>query len=249
MTETTIKTFTGHKNKIGIIDSGSGGLTVAKEIQRKHPTQDIHYYADHLYLPYGQKPLDFIARRVTEIAQYLLAENCTKIIFACHTASAQLATIDLGFSWSGVVIPTINGIRQLPKDSKIAIIGTTATINSGIYKNIGQQLATPKLADLIEAQNVPELKHEIAQIAETLGPIDHLILACTHYPLAIEHFACAMPNTKILNTPKLAANCLIIKPAQNLIGKVTIESSNPNDNFINIAQKLLGPINYFESVL
>lgn len=243
-----MKPSTGPINKLGVIDSGAGGLSIIRAINDKYPGYDIHFYADHLYLPYGCKSKNFIIDRINTIIEHLQARNCEQIIVACHTASAQLAASNLEKPWHGVVQPTINQIKTLSKNKKIGIIGTEATISSGVYSNLGKLLATPDLAGLIEQQAAQEIKQEIKIIARVLGDIDYLVLACTHYPLALAEFRAAMPNTEIINTPELTANSLNLEMKAGT-GNVFIESSRPNDNFFQFANSMLTNCFYLESVL
>lgn len=244
----TKKAFTGYKTKLGIIDSGSGGLTIAKAISLQHPGHDIHYFGDHKYLPYGNKTETFLRARIKYIAKYLESKDCTHIILACHTASATLHKQKFDFTWSGVVTPTIEKLASIKKSSKIAIIGTAGTINSGIYRKYGQQLITPLLAQRIEQKATIDIKQNIHEIADFFGKIDYLVLACTHYPLAIEHFNNIMPNTKIINTPILTASSLQL-PISNLNSEIVIESSLANNSFLESASVMLPNSVYLESVL
>jgi len=246
---------TGFKNKLGIIDSGAGGITVAHAILQKWPGLAMHYFADHKHLPYGLKSEQFLVARVSTISQHLIAHGCNQIVLACHTASAVLRYKNLNCAWLGVVQPTLQALAQLPAKSKVGIIGTPATINSNVYQNIGQleikALATPLLADLIEQQAHELIMAEINQIAKKLGQIDYLVLACTHYPLVTSYFKSVMSGCVILNTPDLTANTLAAKLGnyQGNSETIIIESSKPNTNFLNIAESVLGKIDYLESVL
>lgn len=239
---------TGPITKLGVIDSGAGGLSIIRAIQESSPGYDIHFYADHLYLPYGCKSKNFIIDRINTIIEHLQARNCEHIIVACHTASAQLATSKLEKPWHGVVQPTIEHIKTLDQNKKIGIIGTEATISSGVYSNLGKLLATPDLAGLIEQQAEQEIKREIRIIAKVLGEIDYLVLACTHYPLVLAEFQAAMPNTEIINTPELTANSLNLEPKTGT-GNIFIESSQPNEMFFQFAKSILPNSFYLESVL
>lgn len=218
-----------------------GGLSVAKAINTNLPEINIHYIADHKYLPYGEKSQEFLKNRINTLANYLMHKNCEFIILACHSASAQLDNSKLNFPWLGVVRPTINAILKLPALANIGVIGTNATINSGIYQRIDRKItaiATPELAGLIEEQKLTQ--NTVNQIlAEKLANISHLVLACTHYPLAEHLFT--RPGLEIINTPNLCAKTLksTIRNQQGS-GQIIIESTKTNANFLAIAHKLMG---------
>lgn len=235
-------------NKLGIIDSGAGGLTIAQAINAEYPGFDIHYFGDHNYLPYGNKTNKFLIQRINQLAKYLHNHNCDKIILACHTVSAALHQQHLNFNWQGVAQPTINQLKTIDKSANIGIIGTQATISSGIYQEFGSQLITPNLAQFIENNNVTAIKQNITEIAQHFGQLDYIVLACTHYPLARKYFLEIMPQTKIINTPKLTALSLDLERL-NRTNKIIIESSKPNDNFIKLAEQILPNCTYLESVL
>lgn len=226
--------------KIGIIDSGSGGLSVARAIKQTIPEINIHYFADHKHLPYGEKSRNFLKNRVETIASHLISQGCNFIVIACHSASAQLESSALSFPWLGVVQPTVNAIKLIPKHARIGVIGTNATINSGIYQNIDKNiaaLATPELAELIENQT---LTQDIVSniLNEKLPGISHLVLACTHYPLAQKLFV--QPNLSIIDTPRLCAqNLKQLIGSSSGDGKITIESTATSAKFINFANQML----------
>lgn len=233
--------------KIGIIDSGIGGLSVAKAISDLLPDLDVHYIADHKYLPYGLKTQSFLSERINHLGNYLLKKNCEFIVIACHSASAQLKNIKLDFQWLGVVEPTLSAIIKLDATAKIGVIGTPATINSGIYQTISPNVIaveTPELAELIENNSLEQATIEIL-FKNKLQNITHLALACTHYPLAQHMFARA--NLNIIDTPRLCATALakIYKDSKGQ-GRYTVESSN-SSNIIKTAEKILKrPINQEE---
>ena len=76
---------------IGVFDSGVGGLTIAKEIKRLLPNENIIYYGDTKHLPYGDKSTDAIIDFTTKITQFLIEENCKAIVIACNSATANAA--------------------------------------------------------------------------------------------------------------------------------------------------------------
>ncbi len=184
---------------IGIFDSGIGGLTVVKEVFRQLPDYQIVYFGDTARTPYGSKSEETITKYALQDAQFLIEQGAKIIIVACHTASAVAAeTLKKHFRVPvfEVVTPAINKALAVTRKKRLGIIGTTATIASGIYqqrlKATNRDIviitqACPLFVPLVEERWTK--KPETKMIAKrylysmTLKQIDTLVLACTHYPL------------------------------------------------------------------
>lgn len=186
---------------IGIFDSGIGGLTVAKAITDLLPHENIIYFGDTAHLPYGDKSQAMIQSYSLKICNLLMEHKCKVIVIACNSASA--AAYELLKEYVGsrshiinVVDPAVKYVKENFPNSKVGLIGTKATVRSGIYKSkISQQkvgvdlqsLATPLLAPMIEEgffnENVSTNIIEEYLKKEELQGIKALILGCTHYPL------------------------------------------------------------------
>jgi glutamate racemase len=184
---------------IGIFDSGIGGLTVLRELQKQLPQESVIYYADLARVPYGAKtPAEIIAIN-EEILTYFAERGVKLVIVACNTSSAlalERSKDKFAMPIIGVIGPGANTAFALTKNKKIGVLATEATVKSRAYKNILTSLnpsvqvyeqACPKLVPLIERGELdaPELR---AAAAEYLRPllaagIDTLIYGCTHYPL------------------------------------------------------------------
>lgn len=187
---------------IGVFDSGVGGLTVAAAITRALPKESLIYFGDTEHLPYGEKSAEHIRQYATRISRFLLEEyDCKALVIACNSASAA-AYNELRETFEGTV-PVINVIDPMIEAviaddtiKRVCVIGTRATIASGVYQEKLSRrkpeleyaaLATPLLARMIEDgfQRNPVsravLREYLTDVA--LGEIDALVLACTHYPL------------------------------------------------------------------
>lgn len=184
---------------IGIIDSGVGGLTVAKEVMRQLPHEQIVYLGDTARCPYGPRTPEEVLRFTWEITQFLMEKQIKMLVIACNTATAvalEEIRSELRIPVLGVIHP---GARTAIKNTinyQIGIIGTEGTVKSGAYeqalKSIYRKtnvvsLACPKFVPLVESGEYDGLVAERV-VAETLGPLknqglDTLILGCTHYPL------------------------------------------------------------------
>lgn len=184
---------------IGVFDSGVGGLTVAREIMRQIPKERIIYFGDTARVPYGSKSKDTILRYSRQIIRFLQAQQVKAIVVACNTASAYtLEEIEkeLDIPIIGVVKPGAKVATETTKNGKIGVIGTEATIGTGIYSSYIQQInkkvkvigkACPLFVPLVEEGLLKDpVTDEIAMryLAELIDiNIDTLILGCTHYPL------------------------------------------------------------------
>jgi glutamate racemase len=184
---------------IGVIDSGVGGLTVAKEIMRQLPFENIVYLGDTARCPYGPRTGEEVKKFTWEMTRFLLKKNIKMLVIACNTATAvALEEIreQLSIPVIGVIIPGARTAIKVTKNNYIGMIGTIGTVRSRAYekalKKINNRvrtvsLACPKFVPLVESG---EYDGPVARkiVKETLWPlknkeIDTLILGCTHYPL------------------------------------------------------------------
>lgn len=184
---------------VGVFDSGVGGLTVAREIMRHLPNENIVYFGDTARVPYGSKSKDNIIRYSRQIINFLKGKNVKAIVIACNTASALALDVvreEIDIPIIGVVEPGARAALEVTRTKKIGVIGTEATIRSAMYEKIIQGLdceaivigkACPLFVPLVEEGFA---KHKVTQeiidyyLASLLEMgIDSLILGCTHYPL------------------------------------------------------------------
>ncbi len=185
---------------IGIFDSGIGGLTVARAIARRLPNEQLIYFGDTAHLPYGDKSADAIRYYALKIVKYLLEQQCKMIVIACNSASTAAYGVLLEFFkeqalFVNVVDPLVEAAAK-ENFSKLGLIATKATVNSGVYEQQLYRLrpdmplhalATPLLAPMIEEGFIEgQISHTILENYlnnPRLQGIDGLLLACTHYPL------------------------------------------------------------------
>ena len=198
--------------KIGVFDSGYGGLTILEAIRKEIPQYDYMYLGDNARAPYGTHSFDVIYRYTLQAVNYLIEQDCALIILACNTASAKaLRTIQQNDLPSlqggdggrlvnvlGVIRPTVEAVPTITKTGHVGILATPATVSSESYvlelEKIAPELtivqhACPMWVPLIEAgeHNEPGAKYFIGKyLREILAKdpqIDTLVLGCTHYPL------------------------------------------------------------------
>lgn len=126
--------------KIGVFDSGYGGLTILSEIRRLLPEYDYLYLGDNARAPYGTRSFDVIYQYTLEAVRFLQSQDCHLIILACNTASAKaLRTIqqhDIDPSVDrvlGVIRPTVEAVPSLTHNGHIGILATQGTVDSNSY--------------------------------------------------------------------------------------------------------------------
>lgn len=183
---------------IAILDSGVGGLTVAKEVMRQLPREKVVYFGDTARTPYGPRPAEEIRLFTTQIVDYLVQFRPKLIVIACNTATA-VALEDIRDRVSVPVVGVIHpGARAAIKKTRcgiVGVIGTEGTIRSGAYVSALRDispgihvysLACPTFVPIVERGlfDGPEAKTVVADSLTVLRdkPIDCLILGCTHYP-------------------------------------------------------------------
>ncbi|QQR79465.1 MAG: glutamate racemase [Deltaproteobacteria bacterium] len=186
---------------IGIFDSGIGGLTVLREIQKKLPKENIVYLGDTARVPYGTKSAETVTLYSMHNVNFLLQKNVKMIVVACNTASAfALPSLQKKYSLPilGVIEPGSEVAIQKTKSGHIGVIGTEGTIRSQAYQNTLSKLrsdlqisatACPLFVPLAEEGWITgEVPEKIAatyfeKLKQAIHTIDTLILGCTHYPL------------------------------------------------------------------
>ena len=190
---------------IGVFDSGLGGLTVVREMERLMPNENVVYFGDTARVPYGSKSKEKIIEFSHQIMHFLLSKNVKAVIIACGTASSN-ALEEMKKSYDipiiGVVEPGARQARSLTRNGRIGVLGTSATIRSGAFERLlrKDQEQTEKTSSLeVFSQPCPlfvplveegwfeddvtrqVIKRYVQPLKE--ADVDTLILGCTHYPL------------------------------------------------------------------
>jgi len=221
------------KGAIGVFDSGYGGLTVFKEIQRELPDYDYIYLGDNARAPYGTRSLEKIYQFTLQGVKFLFDQGCHLVILACNTASANalrsiqqkdIPALGADKRVLGVIRPTTESLSRLSKSGHIGLFATEATVNSRSYVIEAQkyapevqihQVACPMWVSLIENnEGDSEAAHSLTKkyISELLSSskdIDTILLACTHYPLMLETIQAHVPDhIEVLSQGTLVAASL-----------------------------------------
>lgn len=186
---------------IGVFDSGIGGLTAVKELNRLLPHENIVYFGDTARIPYGTRSKETIVAYANQDIAFLKRRGVKMIIAACGTVSSVIGTSpeaagDIPFT--GVLLPAAQAACSATKTGRIGVIGTPATIRSGSYGKAIRAIrpgtfvvgnACPLFVPLAE-NGFTARDNEVAILVakQYLAPViaenvDTLILGCTHYPL------------------------------------------------------------------
>jgi len=189
---------------IVVLDSGLGGLTVARALRAALPYDDLLYFGDTARLPYGTKSAATITSFVHQIITYLLPRNPKHVVIACNTATAvALPAIRAAFPTvpiSGVIEPGSRAAVAAAGSKKtpvIGIIATEATIRSKAYEKAIHRRRhharlllrpTPLLVPIIEEGRRDDDPLVVLAVEQYLRPflqrgLDVLVLGCTHYPM------------------------------------------------------------------
>jgi glutamate racemase len=182
---------------VGIFDSGVGGLSVAREIRRALPAEDLVYVADTAYCPYGDRDADEVRARSLAVGRHLEAAGAKVVIVACNTASgAALEALRETLRVPVIGLePAVKTAAARTRNKRIGVLATAGTLRSERFARLVRACADgvevvaqpcPGLADLIEQGHLEGATLD-ARIGELTRPlrdagVDTVVLGCTHYP-------------------------------------------------------------------
>lgn len=198
--------------RIGLFDSGVGGLTVLKELINRYPNNEYIYFGDTKNIPYGTKTKEELELLSSRIIEFLINKSVDIIVIACGTVSSNISDLlknKYNIKILDIVNPTIEYIN-CSKYNKIGVLATNATINSKIFsKNINKdvkEVACTQFVPLIESNNLDNLDECIPYYLENLNDRDLIVLGCTHYPIIEDKIKTYLKNNiKLLNM----AECIL----------------------------------------
>ncbi|MEJ6400424.1 glutamate racemase [Nicoliella lavandulae] len=248
---------------IGFMDSGVGGLTVAKEVIAKLPNESVIYFGDEARLPYGEKSQTEIQTFATQIADFLVKKQIKLLVVACNTATAQALPLlkqHLSIPVIGVIDPGSQLAITTTRNNRIGVIATNGTVNSHAYENelkhLDQNAAVfslgcPRFIPMVEDGNYHSSADQ-AIVDMDVKPIlqndiDTLIMGCTHYPIMRSLIQNAVgPKIKLVD-PGLAVSDQVIEILDELDLHAPLDhqatyqfyTTGSVDNFVKIAQDWL----------
>lgn len=219
---------------IGVFDSGYGGLTILRELEKALPEHDFIYLGDNARNPYGTRSYEVVYEYTLQAVVRLFEMGCHLVILACNTASAKalrtiqqkdLPGIDPNRRVLGVVRPSVELVGDLSRTRKVGVLGTSGTVQSESYPIEILKLhpdikvfseACPMWVPLVENNEYNGdgadyfIQKNVSQLMQKDAHIDTIILGCTHYPLLkskIQKYVSS--NVTILSQGPVVANRLV----------------------------------------
>ena len=203
--------------RIGVFDSGVGGLSVLTAMLEYLPLEYFDFVADERYLPYGDKPQHEITDRVLTVSNWLRNQECKAMVMACNTATAaganQARTVHANWPIVGIE-PAVKPASMMTRTGVVGILATTNTVASERFKALVERFdplakviaqPCPGLVELIEKSPLPKadiealLKPIVAGLIEKRA--DVIVLGCTHYPFVAD-IICGLagPGVAVIET-------------------------------------------------
>lgn len=252
--------------RIGVFDSGIGGLLVAEAIEAALPQYDYLYLGDTKRVPYGNRSQETIHEFVGQALDYLFKSDCHLIVLACNTASAEalrksqqeyLPTHYPDRRVLGVVIPMAEAaLCGAEPGARVGVIGTSSTVESNAYgRELSRldpsakvvQKATPLLVPLVENDGLRYADPILDDYLENLDGVESLILGCTHYA-ALKDQIRTKTKARVYSpdevVPEKLADYLTRHPEHesklSRTASRTYEVTDLTDSYLSLARRLVG---------
>lgn len=232
---------------IGIFDSGSGGLSVLKEIRKILPSERFVYYADNAHCPYGEKSQEYIQDRARAITDTLVAKGAQAVVVACNTATAAaISTLRSEYDIPFIGMePAVKPAALGTKTGVIGVLATAGTLSASKYLNTKgrfeddvriEEHVGRGFVELVESMTLEGPQAERV-VRASLVPLldagaDIIVLGCTHYPFllpTLQKVAALTPR------PTAAGEVRFIDPAPavakhllEVMREKGIEETDPN---------------------
>ncbi len=248
--------------RLGVFDSGLGGLTVLNEICKYNSGLDVVYFGDTARVPYGSRTVETINRYAEQDVRFLLSQGVEAILIACGTVSTNcLPTLQKSFSLPivGVIEAGCQSALKLSKSKRIGVIGTRATVNSRAYERRIRELCPeaqtwgvecPLFVPLIENGFAPDdpitemtAERYLSSFRDT--GVDTIIMGCTHYPFLKNTLQKHMPEVTFINVGKALSYDLrehFDQPEEGAPNHVSYFVSDEDTGFLDIARRYLDAV-------
>ena len=246
------------KRKIGVLDSGIGGLTTAKALQGLLPNEDIVYFGDNKNVPYGNKTEEEIKLLTSEILKFMESKDVKVVALACNTISTLVddeMKAKFDYKIIDIVRPTVDYIKDLGVDS-LGVIATEVTIKSNMYQRLlrdqdyevigepSKDLAAQVDKGLFDSQEIRDtIKTHMDNIFKRQA-INNLVLGCTHYPIVEDIFKEISPQVNYINPGYQQAKAVKAYLQENNLlnsqdkGSIEIITSGDIDIYEKVVEKL-----------
>ena len=212
------------EKRIGVLDSGLGGLTVVRELERILPNESIVYFGDNANCPYGNRPREEILDLTLAMLDFLQKQGVKIVAIACNTISTLIDELRKRYEF-----PIVSIIEEACKNAaalrlaETGVFATEFTINQGMYKTLIQRQApetgvygvsSRTLAALVDEGRFydPATDAEISSMLSKMQKehplVKHIILGCTHYPIVQDIFEKAAPDITFINPAAVQAEAV-----------------------------------------
>jgi glutamate racemase len=250
----------GGQVRIGVFDSGIGGLTVFSALHNALPSHDLIYLGDTARVPYGTRSAETVTRYSCRVASYLWQLQVEAIVIACNTATTyaletlQKTAAPLGIQVFGVIEPGVEAALKQPHTASIAVIGTPGTISGGAYQahlaRVAPEVtvtatACPLFVPLAEegwtTGEVPKLV-AARYLTPLQGKVDTVILGCTHYPLLRDAIQQCLPDATLVDSASATAALLhkVLHDAPSGTGERQFFVTDHIERFTRVGASFLG---------
>lgn len=199
--------------RVGLFDSGIGGLTVLKRLILEYPNNEYIYYGDNVNVPYGNKSIQELLVLADNNIKFLKERNVEVIIIACGTVSSccfKYLSDRYDIPIYDIISPTINYLNH-SSYKNILVIATKRTINSHIFMNSVSkniiEIETPLLASLIENNELDDIDLILHKYLDNyVKKVDAIVLGCTHYPIISSDIQSILPGVDVID---MASNVVL----------------------------------------
>ena len=229
--------------KIGVFDSGIGGLTVLKELIKYHPNQEYIYVGDNKNLPYGDKTKEELLSLSSRIIDFFIKEKVDIILIACGTVSSNVYK-ELKRKYKVPILNIIDATTTKIKQDNIkslAALATQATINSHIFKSKLKDINVIEIScgafvPLIEG--TMDIKFKDIYIKQYLkeikkDKINNIVLGCTHYPLLEQDIKNYLGDVNIYNMGTIFVNSIYLKQGKSGLDIYFTDNNQELNNKVN----------------
>ncbi|MEO8889232.1 MAG: glutamate racemase [Jatrophihabitantaceae bacterium] len=250
---------------IGMIDSGVGGLTVARAVLDQLPHETLHYVGDTANGPYGPKSIAEVRAHALALMDELVQSGVKALVIACNSASSAClrdARERYDVPVVEVILPAVRRAVAATRNGRIGVIGTIATVTSGAYDDAFAaaagvdvvSAACPRFAEFVE-RGVTSGRQLLGLAEAYLSPlnaagVDTLVLGCTHYPMLTGLLSVVMGDSVTLvssaeETAKDVYRVLTqadrLRPDDSPAPHHVFRTTGPSQSFIRLSQRFLGP--------
>jgi glutamate racemase len=252
------------KSRIGVFDSGVGGLSVLRAIRAQMPEESVIYFGDQGHIPYGPRPMEQIRNFSEAITRFLLDQDAKIIVVACNTASAA-ALKHLRETFPDVPFvgmePAVKPAAEHTQTGKVGVLATPATFQGALYASVverfanGVELFQETCAGLVQQIEQGNLEGDEPRriLEDALAPmleknIDTVVLGCTHYPFVIpliQHIVgdkvrVIDPAPSVAKQVRRVLEAKGLKSASTPRGEVEFYTSGNSEEFKSLLPLLLG---------